>query len=182
DEIARLGAIASVSTIANGRTIDSGRAIAGRRTIASLLASASGRARDLLLILDRLGWQHRQCLARRKWHPLRTFALLAASDVGSSKARASVCVRAAGRGSAWVSNWLVAEPCDGGTEMGLGGVPELDHERVPFERGLDAAALDAVAATVDQAYFAEAGGVCGGEVVVDDGHDVARREGMQVDR
>ena len=50
-----------------------------------------------------------------------------------------------------------------------------------FQRLLDDAALNTLAASVNQAHLSEAGFVCGGDVLGDDRRDVARREGMQVE-
>lgn len=51
-----------------------------------------------------------------------------------------------------------------------------------LERGLDDAALDAGAAAVNQANFAQAGGVRGADVLVDDRTDLARVERVEVER
>ena len=61
-------------------------------------------------------------------------------------------------------------------------VVEALDERVPLERGLDDAALDAVAAAVNQSDLAQAGLVRGGDVLLDDRLDVARVEGVEVER
>ena len=66
--------------------------------------------------------------------------------------------------------------------MRLGRVVERAHEGVPLELLLHDAALHAVAAAVDQPHFAQAGGVGGGQVLVDDRADVARVEGVEIER
>ena len=88
------------------------------------------------------------------------------------KPRARRCVRGPNSG---VSRATVAPRCESGV------VAELDDERVPFERLLHDAALDAVAASMNQADLAQAGGVRGADVFVDDRSDVARR-GRRGDR
>ena len=60
-------------------------------------------------------------------------------------------------------------------------VPEFDHFRVPFERRLDDAALDAAAAAVDDPDLVQAGGSSRVDVFVDDRGDVARTEGVEID-
>ena len=65
--------------------------------------------------------------------------------------------------------------------MRLRGVPELLDERVAFERLLDDAALDPLAAAVNETYLAEASLVGGADVLFDDRFDVARREGVEVE-
>lgn len=60
-------------------------------------------------------------------------------------------------------------------------VPEFDHQRMPIERGLDDAALDPASAAMNDPDAIESCGCCGSDVLVHDGRDVARREGMQVD-
>ena len=57
----------------------------------------------------------------------------------------------------------------------------MDDEGVAFEEGLDARALMAPAATVNQAHFAQAGGVRGNEILVDQRRDVARREAVEIE-
>ena len=62
------------------------------------------------------------------------------------------------------------------------GVPELHHERMVLECLLDDAALNAFAASVNQPHLAQACFVRGGDVLGDDRCDVARREGVEVER
>ena len=77
-------------------------------------------------------------------------------------ARFPSCERRAGwRGS-------VDQLCNCRAEVRFGGVPEVEDEGVAFEEGLDAGALMTAAAAVNQADFAQAGGVRGGEVFVDE--------------
>src|SRR5262245_8438620 len=66
--------------------------------------------------------------------------------------------------------------------MRLGSVPELGDERMPFERLLDDATLDAAAASVDQADLAKPCFPRGGDVLVDARLDVLRLKGVQVER
>ena len=61
-------------------------------------------------------------------------------------------------------------------------VPELQHQRVVLEGLLHDAPLNALAASVNQPHFAEAGFVCCRDVLRDEGGDVARREGVEVER
>lgn len=77
---------------------------------------------------------------------------------------------------------LCAQASDRGPEVGLDRVPELFDEGVPFERLLDDPSLDALAAAVNQADFAQSGGMRCGDVFLDDGLDVAGCEGMQIER
>lgn len=58
----------------------------------------------------------------------------------------------------------------------------MEDEGVAFEERLDARALMAAAAAVDQAHFAQAGGVRGGEVFVDERRDVGRREAVEIEK
>ena len=51
-----------------------------------------------------------------------------------------------------------------------------------LERGLDDAALDAGAAAVNQSNLAQAGGVRRADILVDNRTDVARVEGVEVER
>jgi hypothetical protein len=60
-------------------------------------------------------------------------------------------------------------------------VPELDDLGVPFEGCLDDAALDAAAASVDDAHLMEAGGGCCIDVFVNDRGHVARRERVKIE-
>jgi hypothetical protein len=60
-------------------------------------------------------------------------------------------------------------------------IPEFDHLGVPFEGGLDDAALDAATATVDDAHLMEAGGGSRIDVFVNDRGHVARRERVKVE-
>lgn len=76
---------------------------------------------------------------------------------------------------------LRTKPRDRGPQVRLGGVPELLDERVAFERLLDDAALDPLAAAVNQAYLAEAGFVGGADVLIDDRFDVAGLEGVEIE-
>ena len=83
------------------------------------------------------------------------------------------------RGSLYVL--AVAKPRDGGSQVRLRGIPELDDERMSFERLLHDAALHAVAAAVNQADLAQPAAPCGEDVLLDDGRDVARSEGVEVE-
>jgi hypothetical protein len=77
---------------------------------------------------------------------------------------------------------VAAQAHDRRTKMRLCGIPELRDQRMGAQVTLDGRALDALAATVDQPHDVEACGVSGVEIVVDNGEDVPRREGMQIDR
>ena len=76
----------------------------------------------------------------------------------------------------------LAETRDRGAEMGLGGVPEFDDKRVAFESVLNDAALYAAAAAMNQTNFTEASFPCRVHVFLDHRLDVARLEGMEVQR
>jgi hypothetical protein len=71
---------------------------------------------------------------------------------------------------------------DGGPQVRLRRIPEFGNQRMPLERPLNDAALHARAAAMDQPHFAKSGGVSGGDVFVNDGRDIARREGVQIER
>ena len=60
-------------------------------------------------------------------------------------------------------------------------VPELDHARMAFERGLDDATLHAASASVYDSYFAKACRSRSLDVLGDEGGDVARRERVKID-
>ena len=60
-------------------------------------------------------------------------------------------------------------------------VPELGDARMTLERGLHEAALDAAPATVDEPHLAQTGGRRRRHEFDDDGCDIARREGVQID-
>ena len=60
-------------------------------------------------------------------------------------------------------------------------IVEALYQRVPLERGLDDAALYAGAAAVNEAHLAQAGLVRRGDVLLDDGLDVTRVEGVEVE-
>src|SRR3989338_5344840 len=66
--------------------------------------------------------------------------------------------------------------------MGVRRVPELLDERMTVERLLDDAALDSLAAAMDQANLVEARCMGGGDVLLHDGPDVAGGEGVQIER
>lgn len=70
---------------------------------------------------------------------------------------------------------------NGCAEMRLARIPELGHQRMLLERVLDDAALDALAAAVNQPDLAQAGGIRGPDVLVDHRSDVARMERMEVE-
>ena len=70
----------------------------------------------------------------------------------------------------------------GGAEMRFRRIVEALDERVPLERRLDDAALHAGAAAVNEPHLAQAGLVRGGDVLLDDGLDVPRVEGVKVER
>ena len=63
----------------------------------------------------------------------------------------------------------------------IGVVPELGDQRMLLERRLHDAALHAAAAAVDEAQLAQAGFVRGADVLLDDGRDVARGEGVEIE-
>jgi hypothetical protein len=67
-------------------------------------------------------------------------------------------------------------------EMGCRIVKKLQHLRVPFERLLHDAALYPEPAAVYQAHFPKTGRVRLVDVLFDNGPDVRRREGVQVER
>ena len=64
--------------------------------------------------------------------------------------------------------------------MRLQSVPEFDNQRMLLQHVLDDAALNALAAAVDQADLTEASFVRGVDVFRDDRRDVTRRELVQL--
>ena len=66
-----------------------------------------------------------------------------------------------------------------GAQVGLGGIPEFLDQRVALQRLLDDAALDALAAPVNETDLAEPRLVGGADVLFDHRLDVARREGAR---
>ncbi len=84
-------------------------------------------------------------------------------------------------GSVWESRLLLDQPAAGGPEVRRGVVPELGDQRMLVECLLDDAALNAAAAAVNETQLPQAGLVRGADVFVDDGGNVARREGVQVE-
>jgi hypothetical protein len=75
----------------------------------------------------------------------------------------------------------VDQLCNCRAEVRFGGVPEVEDEGVAFEEGLDAGALMAAAAAVNQADLAQAGGVRGGDVFVDERRDIRGREAVKIE-
>jgi len=66
--------------------------------------------------------------------------------------------------------------------MRLGGIPELDDERVAFEGLLNDAALHAAAAAVNQAYLAQTSFRRRVDVLLHHRFNVARSKGVKVQR
>jgi hypothetical protein len=67
-------------------------------------------------------------------------------------------------------------------EVRFRSVPERLDQLVSFERLLDDSALDSLAAAVNETNLAEAGGMSGCHVFVDDRLDIAWRERVKVER
>ena len=80
-----------------------------------------------------------------------------------------------------VASGVRGQARDRRAEMGLVIIPEFDDVRVAFKGRLDDAALDAGAASVDQAHFLQAGSRCCGHEFINDGCDVARGERVQIE-
>ena len=76
----------------------------------------------------------------------------------------------------------MAKAGDRRAQVCLRRVPELHDERVVLERLLDDAPLNTFAASVNQPHLAQACFVCRADVFLDDGCDVARRKGVEVER
>src|SRR6185369_11315562 len=74
----------------------------------------------------------------------------------------------------------LAQLRDSRTEMRFGCVPECDDERVPLERLLHDAALDSLAAAVNEAHFAQSTLPSRVDVLLDDRLDVAWRERVKI--
>jgi hypothetical protein len=77
--------------------------------------------------------------------------------------------------------FAVAKPRYGRSKVCLRGIPEFDDERVSFERLLHDAALHASAAAVNQSDLAQPAVPRGGDVLVDNGRDIPRSEGVEVE-
>jgi hypothetical protein len=60
-------------------------------------------------------------------------------------------------------------------------VKKFQHERVAVERLLHDATLDDCPSAMDEPYLAQSGGVRFDEVLFDDGRDVSRGEGVEVE-
>ena len=65
--------------------------------------------------------------------------------------------------------------------MRRGVIPELQHQRMPFERRLDDAALHAAAPAVHQTHLCQSRRHRRRHVLVDDRRDIARREAVEVE-
>ena len=76
----------------------------------------------------------------------------------------------------------VAKARNGRAKMRLRRIPELGDQRMPFERLLDDAALNAAAASMNEADLAEAALPGRVHVRLDDRFDVARLERVEVER
>ena len=63
----------------------------------------------------------------------------------------------------------------------MGVVPELEDAGVPFERRLHGGALDPPPAAVDEPHLVQPQGCRGLDVLPDDGDDVGRGEGMEIE-
>jgi hypothetical protein len=74
----------------------------------------------------------------------------------------------------------VHDPCDSGSQMGFGGIPEFGDEWMPLERLLNDAPLNAFAAAMNQPHFTKSRLVRRCDVLLDDRGDVAWRERVQV--
>ena len=75
----------------------------------------------------------------------------------------------------------VAKPRHRGSKVRLRSIPEFDDERVPFEGLLHDAALHPSASSMNQADLAQPAVPCGGDVLFDNGLDVAGSEGVEVE-
>ena len=74
-----------------------------------------------------------------------------------------------------------AEPRDGRSQVGFGGIPEFGDEWMPLECLLHDAALNALAAPVNQPDLTQPGLVRRVDVFLHHRRDVARRERMEVE-
>ena len=81
-----------------------------------------------------------------------------------------------------VQELLFPQPGHRRSEMRLGSVPEFHDERVTFERLLHDAALHALATAVNEPYFPQARLVRGVQIFLDHRRDIARQEGVQIQR
>ena len=66
--------------------------------------------------------------------------------------------------------------------MRFGSVPEGLDQRMFLERLLNDSPLNALAAAMNEAHFIEARFVCSVHVLFDNRLDVARREGVEIER
>ena len=67
------------------------------------------------------------------------------------------------------------------SEMSLGRIPEFDDVRMLLERRLHDAALNALAAAVNQPHFLQSNLVCRVDIFLDDRWNVPWRERVEVD-
>ena len=65
--------------------------------------------------------------------------------------------------------------------MGRGVVPELDHQRMTLQRGLDDPSLHAASPAVHETDFVEPRGCRSRDLFVNDRGNIARRERMKVE-
>lgn len=75
-----------------------------------------------------------------------------------------------------------AKAGNGCTKMRLGRIPELDDERMTLEGLLHDPSLHTFSAPVNQPHFAEACFMRRGHVLGDDRRNVARCEGVEIER
>jgi hypothetical protein len=76
----------------------------------------------------------------------------------------------------------VDQPGDGRAEVGFRSIPKLGNEGMPLERALHDPALHATPAAVDETHLSQPRFMGRLDVVHDHGSDVARREGVKVER
>ncbi len=78
--------------------------------------------------------------------------------------------------------FVAGQPGERRAQVRFRSVPEFDDERVTTQDLLHDAALDTDSPAVDQANQPQPRGVRRNHVLVDHGRDIARLEGVQVDR
>ena len=93
----------------------------------------------------------------------------------------NVAETARGRGVVKRRICVLDEPRDGCSQVCFGGIPEFGDERMPLERLLNDASLNALAAAVNQPDLTKTSFMCRRDVLLDDRCDVAWRERVQVE-
>ena len=106
---------------------------------------------------------------------------VAESARGPGVVEGRICVLGVSGFGRTLTGPAVHEPRDGRSQVGFSGIPEFSDERMPFERLLHDASLNALAAAVNQPHLTQPGVVRRSDVLLHDRRDVSRRERVQVE-